>query len=346
MDRFEFKFMSIVGELPRLHCEIETRNAFTASHQRSYRTVTLCLLGENSTQSMIDPIQFYLLSTTSTSVKEQFNCIKPVFRTRLRTELIVALSPLKNMLDAVSRFFALAPSTIDVAGCKLTHDVINQLIEHCTVLKRTLTTQREALRTLHAVSKQQESRRFHQIQTRHVDIKVRLNAIISTTQHSTEPWVHEIADAEIALREKIVTVNRQSRVTNWKEAARIHWPRIAETYAWLLPLVQRLQEALVKVQRQSTESKTTGIPLDVYRSDDQRRSLPSTREQERRIRFGEESELRMYEVGGLISEQNEGSSASVATKVTDGKKKAANRRFKGADVRYKAGSDVVSGSDL
>lgn len=51
-------------------------------------------------------------------------------------------------------------------------------------------------------------------------------------------WTYGFSDAQKALYQKIVSINRCSRGSGWMATSRQYWPIVAETYTWLLALVE------------------------------------------------------------------------------------------------------------
>lgn len=62
-------------------------------------------------------------------------------------------------------------------------------------------------------------------------------------QCSLSPWLQELADAQQAMKRKIVMCNYASRPARlgWREAGKRYWPRVAETYGVLEGLCGKLR---------------------------------------------------------------------------------------------------------
>lgn len=287
--------------------------------------------------SMTDHLQTHIYIATATLTKDSSTVSSSRPQTSTRARFVVDLSLSARMLSVVSRFFEPSPPITEIAGCKLTQDAIAQLNSTCTVLKRTLNIQRDAIDKLFHISDERAGRAIRNIQNRHVDIQIQLNTITFKTQHSTEPWVHEFANAQTTLREKIVTLNRRSRSVDWKIAARIYWPIIAETYTWLWPLVVRLQVQSNGATQQHIDLAAGDIRLQMWLADTQQCRSPTGRERASRVRFQEEATLRTYQIGSLISERIENGPGVV--NLIDGKTRNI-KRFQdgGSGCKASAGS--------
>ena len=140
------------------------------------------------------------------------------------------------------------------------------------------------------------------MQTRHVDIQIYLNSIILKTQKSTVPWVRELADAQVALERKIVSMNRRSKNLDWTVVASEYWPGIAETYAWVLLVVLRLQNELRKALKQD-QPWAAEVPLNTCNGvDGQQERLIELCMECPHVLFGPEVTVREYQVGQAIGE--------------------------------------------
>lgn len=129
----------------------------------------------------------------------------------------------------------------------------------CNALKHALNLQLDAIGKLPSVPHEQISSRIRLIQTRHTDIQTHLISVVLKTRCLIVLWVHEFVDARLALEGKILSINRRFEKLGWITTERQCWPGIAETYAWLLLLVIRLQRESRHVLKQK-ELWTTDTP--------------------------------------------------------------------------------------
>jgi hypothetical protein len=87
------------------------------------------------------------------------------------------------------------------------------------------------------------------IQQRQGTIHTQLASLVKSTSTSSEPWIHEIDDAQQAVLRKVVQCNRRSRGDELgrKDGAMKYWPYVAESLELLKPILERLHEEIMRV---------------------------------------------------------------------------------------------------
>ncbi|KZM25591.1 uncharacterized protein EKO05_0001911 [Ascochyta rabiei] len=209
------------------------------------------------------------------------------------------------MLTAISKLFVVKAVTTNVAGIALTHDEAIQLSQTCSVLKLALDSQLHAIHELPAVPFPQITSQIRHIQLKHLDTQTQLSSVILKTQNSTQPWTHEFADAQKALENKIVSINRCSRKVGLVATALQSWPVVAETCVWLLPIVVRLQSELdMALERKETWSADIRLqaPGGSGLSTDRKQQEPTAIYTDGpRVSFGTEVTVREYRTAEAAS---------------------------------------------
>ncbi|KAF3001872.1 hypothetical protein E8E13_005427 [Curvularia kusanoi] len=146
------------------------------------------------------------------------------------------------MLETFSKVLSLSAPKFEVAGAHLKRDATVQLIEVCKALICCLKAQSVSIDELPNLPDERLPRTMRLIQNRHIDIQNHVATIVSGTGLATASWVCEFSDARTAMEGKVRCINRQSKLVNWRVAARRYWPIMIETYEWLSPLTSQLQE--------------------------------------------------------------------------------------------------------
>lgn len=146
------------------------------------------------------------------------------------------------MLQTFSKVLSLNAPKFEIAGAHLKHDATIQLIEVCKALICCLKAQFVSIDELPDTADERLPRKMRLIQNRHIDIQNHVATIVSGTGLATAPWICEFSDARAAMEGKVRCINRQSKLANWRVAARRYWPIMIETYEWLSLLTSKLQE--------------------------------------------------------------------------------------------------------
>lgn len=239
------------------------------------------------------------------------------------------------MLNAVSKLFAAKAPTTEIAGMLLTIEEATQLIRTCSSLKQVLNVQLHEIGRFPVIPPSQMSGKIRMTGSRHLKVQSYISSIVLDTQNSTQVWTHAFVGAQVALEKKIVSINRRARVSGWEITAQQCWPAVAETYAWLLPVVVKLQIELQEaLERKELWSSASG-------TDQEQQELAVSQTSFTRVSFAGEVKVREYRVGEAIGEGDKG---SYCMKLTGDKKKT-KRCFKGKKVKCNVEYQVEQNKD-
>ncbi|KAH7379111.1 hypothetical protein DE146DRAFT_304332 [Phaeosphaeria sp. MPI-PUGE-AT-0046c] len=136
---------------------------------------------------------------------------------------------------------------IPILGLHLTHATASSHLKTSLTLLSLIAHQ---IPSIHSLSMPQPDfiTRLQRIQARHLTIQTQLSALVKDLVGAHE-WVLELADALASMKAKVRQCNHTSRsglrhvhAQGWKDAARMYWPLVVESYELLRPVLERVRD--------------------------------------------------------------------------------------------------------